>query len=59
VGHSVRYDADGLRADIGSGANPDIPGVDYALYTEYGTRHMAPRPWLRPSLTAGEGDHHI
>lgn len=58
VGHEVGYDAEGLYANVGSGASPAVPGVDYAEYLEYGTRHMEPRPWLRPSVTAAEGDHH-
>jgi hypothetical protein len=59
VGHKVDRDASGLYANVGSGGNPAIPSVKHAEYTEYGTRFMAPRPWLRPSQTAAEGEHHI
>jgi len=58
IGHSVTTDG-GLHANVGSGGNPAVPGVNYAAYLEYGTRHMAPRPWLRPSQTAAEGEHHV
>lgn len=49
VGHRVGTDADGLFAEIGT-------DVDHGLYTEVGTRHMAPRPWLRPALPAAAAD---
>lgn len=54
ISHQVSEDADGLYAEIGSGANPAAPGVKYAIYLEDGTRHMAPRPWARPSLSAAK-----
>lgn len=54
VSHVVARDAEGLFAEVGSGANPALPGVEYAVYLERGTRHMAPRPWLLPSLDAAK-----
>ena len=54
VSHLVATDAGGLFAEIGSGASPAMPGVKYALWLEQGTRHMAPRPWLKPSLDAAK-----
>lgn len=54
VSHVVAEDADGLYAEVGSGANPAIPGVQYAVFLELGTRFMEPRPWLRPSLDAAK-----
>lgn len=59
ISHTVTRDAGGLVAHIGSGANPAIPAVKYATYLELGTRHMAPRPFLRPSLAAAGGTHHV
>jgi len=58
VGHGVGHDQLGLYINVGSGGNPAIPGVAYATYLEYGTRNIAPRPWLRPSVKAAEGEHH-
>lgn len=52
VGHIVATDETGLYAEVGSGANPAVPGVKYAIYLEQGTRFMEPRPWLAPSLDA-------
>lgn len=55
VGHHVHDDpADGLVADIGSGANPAIPGTKTAIWLDRGTRRIAPRPWLRSSLDAAK-----
>lgn len=48
VTHQDGSDAAGLYQDIGS-------ALAYALYLELGTRHIAPRPWLRPALEAGRG----
>ena len=39
----IRSEASGLRAVIGSGLN-------YGRFLEFGTRAMAPRPWLAPAL---------
>lgn len=54
IGHQVHHDAaEGrLVGDVGSGANPAIPGTKKAEWLEKGTRRMAPRPFLRPSLRA-------
>lgn len=54
VSHVVASDETGLYAEIGSGANPAIPGVNYALFLEQGTRYMEARPWLKPSLDAAK-----
>lgn len=54
VSHVVATDEKGLYTEVGSGANPAIPGVDYAVYLEVGTRDIAPRPWLKPSLDAAK-----
>jgi hypothetical protein len=54
ISHVVLADNTGLYAEIGSGANPAIPSVAYGVYTDQGTRHMAPRPWLQPSLDAAK-----
>lgn len=48
---SVEYEAGrdsrGLVARIGT-------DVTYAVYLEFGTRRMAPRPFLRPALQAAQ-----
>lgn len=49
VGHHIGVDELGMFGDWGT-------DLDYGLYLEAGTRHMAPRPWLRPSLPAAGGD---
>lgn len=60
IGHHVAVDDQGalfgssLYAIIGSGGNPAIPGVGYAVLLEQGTRYMEPRPFLRPSLEAAK-----
>lgn len=43
VGHRMSEDANGVYAEVGT-------DVKHGAYTELGTRHMAPRPWLRPAL---------
>jgi phage gpG-like protein len=40
-------DEAGVYADVGT-------NVEYALHVEYGTRHMAARPYLRPALAAAK-----
>lgn len=67
LGHEIGQDADGLYADIGYGVDPELPietedGTrlpDIAEYLELGTRHMEPRPFLRPALQAGDGEHEV
>lgn len=67
LSHEIGQDADGLYADIGYGINPestteredDTPIADIAEYLELGTRHMAPRPFLRPALHAADGEHEV
>lgn len=58
ISHVTRRDRNGLVAHVGSGANPAIPGTKTAAFLELGTRRMAPRPFLRPSLSAAGGTHH-
>jgi hypothetical protein len=48
----VASDADGLYAEIGVKAR-DFPST-FGLILEHGTEHMAPRPWLKPSLDAAK-----
>lgn len=48
VGHTMVDTDTGIGADIGS-------DLDYANWLEFGTRYMAPRPWLRPALDIGLG----
>jgi len=49
---SVAYDV----ADTGRGLSITVgAGAPYALALEYGTRHMAQRPFLRPALAQMEG----
>jgi hypothetical protein len=58
LSHYVTHDEHGLRLDVGSGANPAIPGVVYAIYLELGWvnvetgTHAEPRPFIRPSMEA-------
>jgi HK97 gp10 family phage protein len=45
--NSIQTDveSDGLTAHVGT-------GVEYAAYVEFGTRRMAPRPYLAPAAEA-------
>lgn len=45
VHHTIGVDAKGIYADIGT-------DMSIGIWLELGTRYMAPRPWLRPSLQA-------
>lgn len=47
VEYEVGRDSRGLVARIGT-------DVTYAVYLEFGTRRMAPRPFLRPALQAAQ-----
>jgi len=66
LAHKVSADDDGtLVADIGYGLDADQRVDDehgtsiakVAEYLEGGTRHIAPRPFLRPALLAADGEH--
>lgn len=46
ITHELGADNEGLVARVGT-------NVEYALFLEVGTRHMAPRPFLRPALVEG------
>lgn len=47
IEHDVGRDSRGLVARIGT-------DVTYAIYLEFGTRRMTPRPFLRPALQAAQ-----
>jgi hypothetical protein len=68
VGHAVGTDAEGLYAEFGIATGPtpaaaeregDTTISDIGIYLELGTRHLAPRPWLRPSVPAAAGDSEL
>jgi len=42
---TTQIDEGGMRAVVG-------PSVDYGIYVELGTRHMAARPYMRPAAEA-------
>lgn len=48
--NSIRYEVhnEGKKVYGIVGSTQNDP--DYAVYTEYGTTKMAPRPWLRPAM---------
>jgi HK97 gp10 family phage protein len=48
IDHEMGVDAEGAYALVGS-------NVEYAGYVEFGTRFMAPQPYLRPALAAAAG----
>jgi len=52
VGHEVGVDEHGVYAEWGT-------DLAIGVYLELGTRHMSPRPWLRPSLPAAAGDSEL
>lgn len=45
ITHDIGRDELGLAARVGT-------DVHYAIYLEFGTRRMRPRPFLRPALNA-------
>jgi HK97 gp10 family phage protein len=45
---SIEHEVDGDTLRVGS-------NVEYAVYQEEGTRHMAPQPYLRPALYRRRG----
>ncbi len=48
---SVSILIEGMGADLTGKVGTD---KDYGLMLEYGTKNMAPRPWLRPSFEKAE-----
>lgn len=66
LGHSVGHDGEDLYADVGYGVDVTAPLEDnrtsvakVAEYLELGTRHIEPRPFLRPALHAADGEHEV
>ena len=47
---SVRYEMHDEFKKIYGVVGSTQKNPDYAVYTEYGTTKMAPRPWLRPAM---------
>lgn len=52
ISHVVAQDADGLYAEIGV-KRSDFAST-FGVLLEHGTRDMAARPWLKPSLDAAK-----
>lgn len=46
IDYNARRLPDGAEVEVGS-------DLDYAVFTEMGTRKMLARPWLRPTIAAG------
>lgn len=47
---SIRYEIHGEGKEIYGVVGSTQKDPDYAVYTEYGTSKMKPRPWLRPAM---------
>lgn len=47
---SIRYEVHGEGREIYGIIGSTQKDPDYAVYTEYGTSKMQPRPWLRPAM---------
>lgn len=47
---SIRYEVHGEGREIYGIVGSTQKDPDYAVYTEYGTSKMQPRPWLRPAM---------
>lgn len=47
---SIRYEIHGKSEKVYGVVGSTQKDPDYAVYTEYGTTKMAPRPWLRPAM---------
>lgn len=48
--NSIRYEVHSENKEIYGIIGSTQKDPDYAVYTEYGTSRMAPRPWLRPAM---------
>lgn len=47
---SIRYEVHKEGKDVYGVIGSTQKDPNYAVYTEYGTKNMAPRPWLRPAM---------
>ena len=47
---SIRYEIHNEGKEVYGVVGSTQKDPDYAVYTEYGTTRMAPRPWLRPAM---------
>lgn len=50
LSNSIRYEVHSEGQEIYGVVGSTQKDPDYAVYTEYGTNKMAPRPWLRPAM---------
>lgn len=48
--NSIRYEVHDEGKEVYGIVGSTQKDPDYAVYTEYGTTKMAPRPWLRPAM---------
>lgn len=48
--NSIRYEMHDENRSVYGIVGSTQKDPDYAVYTEYGTTKMAPRPWLRPAM---------
>ena len=51
---SIRYEVHNEDKEVYGIVGSTQKDPDYAVYTEYGTSKMAPRPWLRPAMAKNE-----
>lgn len=47
---SINYEIHATSNEVYGVVGSTQQDPDYAVYTEYGTSKMAPRPWLRPAM---------
>lgn len=47
---SIRYEVHNEGKEVYGIVGSTQKDPNYAVYTEYGTNKMAPRPWLRPAM---------
>lgn len=52
--NSIRYEIHVEGKEVYGIVGSTQKDPDYAVYTEYGTSKMAPRPWLRPAMLKNE-----
>ena len=48
---SINYDVEGTGYQIVGRVGSTLTDPPYAFYLEFGTIHMAERPWLRPTMS--------